>query len=127
MNPTPADQEFKQMFNGVKVAVALGGLLVCIGFGIGSSEIMPQNAELYLDHSMRLYISPPCVSLQDRAQLSLATVAEARKLAYQPEPKCRDEGGFTQDGRSLSGRLFEWLGVVGPLQGRWNLDGSWNW
>lgn len=123
----PTGQRSKQTFNGVKVALAIGGLLVYFGFGIGSSEIMPQNAELYLDHSMRLYISPPCVAYKDRAQLSLATVAEARKLAYQPEPKCRDEGGFTQDGRSLSGRLFEWLGVIGPLPARWNLDGSWNW
>ncbi len=127
MIPMPTDQRSKQTFNGVKVALAIGGLLVYFGFGIGSSKIMPQNAELYLDHSMRLYISPPCVAFKDRAQLSLATVAEARKLAYQPEPKCRDEGGFTQDGRSLSGRLFEWLGVIGPLPARWNLDGSWNW
>ncbi len=77
----PADQRAKQMLNGVKVALAFGGLLVFIGFGIGSSEIMPQNAELYLDHSKRLYIAPPCISINDRSQLSLATVAEARRLA----------------------------------------------
>lgn len=123
----PIDQKTEQTFNGVKVVIALGGLLVYVGFGIGSSEIMPQNAELYLNHSLRQYIPPPCVALKDRAHLSLTTVAEARSLGYQPEPKCRDEGGFTQDGRSLSGRLLEWLGVFGARPARWNSDGSWNW
>ena len=65
----PTDQRAKQMLNGVKVALAFGGLLVFIGFGIGSSEIMPQNAELYLDHSKRLYIAPPCISITQQAAI----------------------------------------------------------
>ena len=127
MSPMPTDHRSKQTLNGVKVVLALGGLLVYIGFGIGTSEIMPQNAEIFLDHTKRHYIAPPCTRIEYGSQLSLATVAEARRLAYQPEPECRDEGGFTQDGRSLSGKALEWLGVLGPLPARWNPDGSWNW
>ena len=39
----------------------------------------------------------------------------------------RTKAGFSQDGRSLSGKLMERLGMLPPLPSRWNPDGTWNW
>ena len=48
-------------------------------------------------------------------------------MKYSPDPQSRDNGDFTQEGRSLSGKFLESIGILPPLQSRWNKDGSWNW
>lgn len=57
----------------------------------------------------------------------LTTKAEIRRMPYKPDTECRDAGGFMQDGRSLSGLLLEYVGLLPPLPSRWNPDGTWNW
>ncbi len=99
---------------------------------------MPDNAILVLDAQARTYIAPPCLTkehynqliedvVQERDDLRLSTAGEAYRLGYKPDPDCRDEDGFIQQGRSLTGLLFEALGLLRHLPGRWNPDGTWNW
>ncbi len=96
-----------------------------LGFGIGSSQSMPRNAVVLLDHRGRTYLAPPCV--RDSRGYEEAIAAQAYEIGYRPEPECRDQGRYLQDGRSLSGLLLEKIGVLRPLTSRWNPDGTWNW
>ena len=80
-----------------------------------------------VDSGRKLYLAPPCVRVENWASFSEMTIGTARGLKFSPEPKCRDDGGFTAEGRSLTGMALEKLGVLGPRASRWNTDGSWNW
>ena len=51
--------------------------------------------------------------------------ARVKKLSLDGE--CRDQDGFVQVDRSMSGLLFERAGLLPPIPSRWNDDGSWNW
>jgi hypothetical protein len=59
--------------------------------------------------------------------LQLSTIKQARDAGYKPDTDCVNSSGFVQDGRSLTGKLFEKIGILDPLTNRWNDDGSWNW
>lgn len=99
---------------------------VLAGFFIVPTRNMPDNALVLMDDQSKTYFSPSCAKKEGKT-LRAATAAEARRLKYEPDKKCRDEAGFSQDARSLSGRLMERLGMLPPLPSRWNKDGSWNW
>lgn len=108
--------------------IAAAGVVVAffvLGFGIGSSHSMPRNAIVLLDHRGRTYLAPPCV--RDSSGHDEAIAGQADEMGYRPEPACRDQGGFVQEGRSLSGLLLEKMRVLRPLTSRWNPDGTWNW
>ena len=64
---------------------------------------------------------------REKKEYRLSKAAEARKLKYEPDKKCQDEAGFSQDDRSLTGRICERMGMLPPLPSRWNKDGTWNW
>ncbi len=113
-----------RLIKGLQAAVMGIVVLLCIGFGIGSSKTMPKNVIILLDHTNKQYLAPVCVL--DPSSYSVATVHEAYDLDYHPNPECRDQGAFVQEERSLSGILFEKLGLLRPLQSRWNPDGTWN-
>ena len=80
----------------------------------------------YLDDQNKTYFSPVCAK-QEKKPLRQATAAEARQLKYEPDKKCQDGSGFSQDDRSLAGGLLVRLGMLPPLPSRWNNDGTWNW
>jgi hypothetical protein len=102
-------------------------LLVFAGFGIGSSKVAPEYALVFVDASQNTYIAPPCLAREKWVLYPQLTIEQAHKLKLNPEPKCRDDGGFVQEDRSLTGVMFEKLGLLSPLQSRWNADGTWNW
>lgn len=106
----------------------IAGILVVIllvGLSIGSSRTMPENAIVLVDDEARTYFAPPCVAKQ--GNLRVVTAAEVHDLGYSPDRDCVNEGGFMQDGRSLTGKLLEAIGLFKPLPSRWNADGTWNW
>lgn len=43
-----------------------------------------------------------------------------------PNVECREANGFIEDGRSISGRLLEKIGILPKFVSRWNSDGTWN-
>jgi hypothetical protein len=104
----------------------IGGpiFLLFLGFGIGSSVGAPEYALVAVDPDQKLYFAPSCLPLHTLSQITLGA---ARKLGFEPDAECRDEGGFVQEVRSLSGQFLEKLGILHPLNSRWNSDGSWNW
>jgi len=111
------------------VAYAFGtcAFLLFLGFGIGGATAAPEYALVFVDANRMVYIAPSCVSRQEWTLYPHLSLGQARKLKLDPEPKCRDEGGFIQEDRSASGHLLEKIGALGPLPSRWNRDGTWNW
>jgi hypothetical protein len=87
---------------------------------------MPDNAVVLINDQNHPYLSPVCARQEDK-QCRIGRALEARRLRYEPDIKCRDQGGFRQDGRSYTGQLLEVVGLLEPLPSRWNADGTWNW
>src|ERR1035441_1611544 len=93
------------------VAAILGVclLLLLVGFGIGSAAPVPNNALVLVDAN--LYLAPPCVPREKWPLYLRMTIEQVHKLNLNPEPKCRDDGFFQQEGRSLSGYVLEKIGL----------------
>jgi hypothetical protein len=96
------------------------------GFFIVPTRTMPDNAIVLLDDQNHTYLSPSCAN-REKKDYRIARSVEARRLNYQPDKKCRDAEGFSQDSRSITGNLLERLGLLPHLPSRWNPDGTWNW
>jgi hypothetical protein len=96
------------------------------GFFIVPTQELPDHAMVLLDDQNRTYVSPGCAD-PDKKTYRAARAGEARKLSYEPDKKCREAGGFSQNGRSLTGNFLARLGLLPPLPSRWNADGIWNW
>lgn len=124
---------------GVLSVLGLIGALLGLGLLIDSVAVAPKHAIVLVDYETRVYLAPPCIDAwAARAPTEAEKIARpyrleslplgpAQEAGFTPEPRCRDQGGFTQEMRSLTGKLFERVGVLKPVKGRWNEDGSWNW
>lgn len=108
-----------------KLAAAIVGVFFFLGLSLGSTMTMPKHAIVYLDMAHASYLAPSCVT--DPSGYELGTADEAYSLSFKPDDGCRNKGGFVQEGRSLSGKLLQNLGILKPLPHRWNPDGTWNW
>lgn len=117
----------KQTLRAAGSILVVCAFLVFLGFGVGSAVVAPSHALVFADASQNVYIAPPCVSREKWLLYPRMTIEQVHKLKLDPEPKCRDKGAFTQEARSLSGQLFETIGLLPPLKSRWNSDGTWNW
>jgi hypothetical protein len=96
------------------------------GFFMVPTQDLPDHAVVFLDDRNRTYLSPGCAE-GDRGAYRRSTAAEARRLQYRPDEKCRETGGFSQEQRSLTGNFLVRLRLLPPVPSRWNRDGSWNW
>jgi hypothetical protein len=117
----------KPIMRLVGIIFVICAFFVFLGFGIGSTIVTPDHALAFVPSTRNVYIAPPCLSQEKQKLIPQLTIRQARILKLNPEPNCRDEGGFIQEGRSLSGTLLEQLGLLGQMQSRWNPDGTWNW
>jgi hypothetical protein len=116
-----------RLISGARIALVFIVVVLCAGTGcptIGPG--MPDNAVLLVDDAARTYMSPPCLA-SERPDLRVTTNAKANELNYRPDHDCREDGGFFQEGRSMTGILLEAVGVLRPLPSRWTADGQWNW
>jgi hypothetical protein len=110
----------------LKLVLGLAAFLLLLGLSIGSTVTMPDYAIVFLDDENKTYVALPCVDeWRNRpsttfAVVRRATAGEARRLNYQPDGNCRDEGGFVGEGRSLAGMVFVRLGLLPPLPQWWD-------
>ena len=106
-------------------------------FGVGVIGLIPQtvetprpNAVVFASDGDMLFVTPPYLQLHPEL-VSIynrpTTYGDARAAGYKAEPGCNEAQCWSQDGRSLTGRLLERLGLLPQLRSRWNSDGSWNW
>ena len=108
----------------LKAFIALLLFLLFLGFGIQSAVVAPEYAIVLVDEEKGLYFAPHCVSTR-RNGLSSTTIGKARQAGLKPESECLESGAFTQEVRSLSGQFLQHLGILNPIESRWNLDGTW--
>jgi hypothetical protein len=110
----------------VSVALTAMAVVAMIGLAIGSSDTMPPYAVVFLDDINKTFIALPCIDdWRSRPSQTLdlvrrGTAGEARKLGYKPDAKCRESGGYIEDGRSLTGLALVWLGILRPLVHWWD-------
>lgn len=117
--------------------VAVPAFLFFLGFGIGTISTSPKHALLFVNEETKEYFAPPCLMQQGydnveaiyefgrRNNLRVATIKEIGRQ-FEPNSECRDNDGFVQDGRSVSGMLLENIGLLPMKKSRWNPDGTWN-
>lgn len=110
----------------ISVALATVAAMAIIGLGIGSIDPMPSYAVVFLDDTNKTFIALPCIDewrsrpTQTVDLVRRGTAAEAGKLGYKVDAKCRDAGGYSEDGRSLLGLMLVRLGVLSPLTHWWD-------
>lgn len=116
----------KNIFITIKLIAGLlvSSLIFC--FVVQTSRDMPPNTILYVSDYKKIYFAPPC--LESCASYRLTTAKEVRELGYSPDKDCRDRVDFQQPDRSITGHLFQRIGLLKPLPlpSRWNENGTWN-
>jgi hypothetical protein len=116
----------RSMAKTVTSAMIAVAVVLVVGLGIGSVAEMPGRAPVYLDDSSRTFLAAPCLAewrtrtgaKPDAARLG--TAAEARYLQYSPDEICRRTGLHSPGDRSVTGHLFELLGLLPPLKQWWD-------
>lgn len=106
----------------LKIVLILVSFLMFIGLGIGTTITAPDNALVYINYSNNTY-----AGFIDKKPMRITRLSTAKAKNFSPDEASRHRGDFVQDGRSLTGLLFEKLGLLDPLPSRWNKDGTWNW
>jgi hypothetical protein len=114
-------------FHQSLLAISIG-VVVLLYLGAGSSSIVqvPGYAVAYLDDTNKTYLTLPCVDQWQKTPthsvdvLRQALVADAYKLGYRMDEDCREAGGFIDDDRSLTGFLFERIGLLPPIEHWWD-------
>lgn len=87
-------------------------------------EAMPPHALVLVDDKTHTYFAPPFFSdngVPMPADARCIPAAEAREKGYRPDDRCRGQGYFTQEHRSLLWSIF------GSEASRWKPDGTWSW
>jgi hypothetical protein len=111
----------------VKGALGIAAFIALITtFGIGTIDRMPDYAVVFLDDTEKTFISLPCIDeWRSRSTKTVdivrrSTAGEAAMLGYKTDTECRDAGGYSADGRSLTGLMLVRLGVLAPLTHWWD-------
>jgi hypothetical protein len=123
MKPEPNIVETgKAVLSGV---AALLVVALFAGTGITSMKVMPDYAPVYLDDASKTYFAAPCVLEWERPDINanalrLSTANEARSLKYKPDHTCRNTGIMAIEDRSLTGQLFERIGLLAPNTPWWD-------
>lgn len=68
-------------------------------------------------------------SIQKYATTNNLVVVRSEEISSKelnPDRDCRAQNGFIGDGRSLSGKFLEKIGLLPKFKSRWNSDGTWN-
>jgi hypothetical protein len=110
----------------VSVVLTAVAVVAMIGLGIGSIDLMPSYAVVFLDDTNKTFVALPCIDeWRSRPSQTIdlvrrGTAGEAAKLGYKPDAKCREAVGYSEDGRSLTGLALVWLGVLPPLVHWWD-------
>lgn len=120
----------RNLLDWLKISGVIFIFLLFVGRGIPSTKPIPDYAIVYLHMGINEYFVLPCTPEDaiDWPELVLeVTISTARQMEANPFEDCRNQGVWFSESRSLTGMLFEKLGLFGPLPYRWNEDGTWNW
>lgn len=111
----------------VKYSILVLVLLFAAGFATGSVGPISDNAIVYIDEKTDTYYSPLSLDQSRVTELDLkhATLKTAQTFGYKANEEDKQNGYFQQEGRSLSGKLLERIGILPKLADRIGPDGNW--
>ncbi len=112
---------WRMLLTAIIVAVVA---LLFLDLGFPPTLEAPPHAQVLIDETAGVYFAPSC---EVGRLLAAIPLAQARELGFKPDEACLSEDEFAQPGRSITGRLLEWIGILGEPESRWNSDGTWNW
>jgi hypothetical protein len=116
----------KRLLDAAKLSAFCVGAILLLGLGIGTSPTMPSYARVYADDGAKTYLALPCLAeWKERksdqfAFLRLSTAGEVWKLNYKPDAICSESGDFSGPDRSITGVLFEKVGILPPRVPWWD-------
>src|SRR5690606_16331527 len=94
-----------------------------IGSFIKTIPIAPPEARMIIDHTLKVYVAPPCFDEADVTNyLEETTFERAVELNYKPESSCTEQAVIGEPRSLLDGVLQS----IGLKQGQWSKDGEWN-
>lgn len=98
-------------------------IFAIIGSFIKTMPVAPPNARIIVDHSLKVYVAPPCFNDAEVTNfLEETTYERALELGYEPESSCTEQA-VTDKPRSLFVHVLE---VTGWKKTKWTKDGEWN-
>jgi len=113
--------------NIIKYSVIILFVLFIGGFITGSVGSVPKNATVYVDEKTNEFYSPLSLSQDKVTELKLksSSLKNAELYGYKMNEDDKQNGYFQQEGRSLSGKLLEKVGVLPTLRDRVDSNGDW--
>ncbi|WP_096201111.1 hypothetical protein [Bacillus sp. FJAT-45350] len=101
------------------IVIGLITLLLITGFAVQTTPTAPDNTRIIIDHTKKVYASPPCF---DQAELTNfleeTTLAHAKAIGYEPESACTSDS-LVAESRPV---IFQILGMKLPAWGKY---GQW--
>ncbi len=109
----------KEMKKSPFVLIIIVVVFLAIGFLVQTTPTAPDHARIIIDHTHKVYASPPCFDQADLTNfLDETTLAQAINLGYQPESSCTSQSLVAQS-QPILFHLFGFSDVP------WGKDGQW--
>jgi len=112
--------------SGVKLLATACVLLVAVNYLVGTIDLMPGYAAVYLDDQERIYLAPGCLKEWEGRKsdtlsfLRLSTAKEAFSRKYEADEACRQAGWFAQDGPGIVRIYAVRWGLLPPVRHWWD-------
>lgn len=107
----------------------MAGILFVLGFGFHTSKYAPDHALVYVTTETNFFYPaiPEYAEFmkQNEYDYKAITLKEARKYDKIIDRDAKERGYFFQEGRSVSGLLLEYIGLLPKQKSRWDEDGNW--
>lgn len=111
----------------LKIFVFIILVLLGLGLGIESVGYVPDYAIVYLNKNTNEYYSPLILTQEiiDEIGLEKSTLKKANELGFTMSEVDYENDHFHQKGRSLTGKIFEDMGVLPEFKDRVDNEGNW--
>lgn len=117
------------------------GVIFGLGFGLQPFSYIPNHAQVILNEDKLEYFAPQCLPEDYNSMdfavatkliymdpaLRIVPIERAYEIDAISTELCKKERVWFQDQRSPSGMLLQKIGLLSPIEPRWNEDGTWNW
>jgi hypothetical protein len=113
----------------ITAAAKMAGILFVLGFGFHTSKYAPDHALVYVTPETNFFYPaiPEYAEFmkQNEYDYKAITLKEAHKYNKIIDRDAKERGYFFQEGRSVSGLLLEYIGLLPKQKSRWDEDGNW--
>lgn len=111
----------------LKYSISIFIIVFIGGFFIGSVGLVPDNAIVYVNEKTNEFYSPLSLDQSKVTELNLksSSFKNATTYGYKMNEDDKQNGYFQQEGRSLTGKFLETVGILPKLKDRVDSKGNW--